>query len=86
MAELHDHGLVLQLDVGFFAQRRRNHHVLVGILQSDVFVEGDFDFLSDEVGAVVFGHSLHDHRRCGVLRSARRGHRIGATLGEESRQ
>ena len=86
LLELHDDGLVFQLDVGFFFHRRRNHHLLFGIVEGDVFVEGDFDFLANEVGAMVFGHTANDHRRCGVLRAASGSHGVGATLGEEGHE
>lgn len=86
LLELHNYGLVFQLDVGLFLHRRRNHHFLLGVIKSDVFVEGDFDLLADEIGAMVFGHGANDHRWRGILGTARRSYGIGATLAEECHQ
>ena len=84
--ELDNHGFIFQLDVGFLAQRRRNHHVLVGIFEGDVFIESDFNLLSRKVDALIFGHGFNDLRRRGVLRPACGCYRVGAPLGEEGRQ
>ena len=84
--EFDDHGLVFQLDVGFLAQGRRDEHILVGILKGDVFIEGDFDFLSTEVDALVDGHGFYYPWRCVVLRSARGRHGIGTLLGKEGHE
>ena len=84
--ELDDYGLVLQFDVGFLAQWWRNHHVLVGVFEGDILVESDFDFLPDEIDAMVFGHCSNHLGRCFVFRPARGCHRIGATLREEGRE
>ena len=86
LLELHDDSSVFQFDVGFFLHRRRNHHVLFGVIKGDVFVKGDFYFLADEVGAMVFGHGANDHRWCGVLGTACGSHSIGAMLEEHCRQ
>lgn len=86
LLELHDDGFVFQLDVEFLLHRRRNHHVLLGVVEGDIFVEGDFDFLSDEACAMVFGHGAYDDRWRGVLRPASGCYGIGAMLGEEGRE
>ena len=78
-----------QFNVGFSGQGGRKQHVLVGIFKGNVFVEADFNFLSRKGCATVFGHRFHDHRWCGVFRSARGCHSIGATLqkhGHEKRE
>ena len=81
--ETDDQGLVAELDVGFVLQRRRHQHVLVGVVEGDILVEGDFYFLTIKINATILWLRINHFRGCDVLGSTCGCYHIGASCPEK---
>ena len=72
--------LATQLDIRLGGQWRRNQYLLGGIVEGNIFVEGDLNLVTLKSYAVI-GRLCLDHLgRHFVFRAASGSHRVGATL------
>ena len=79
LLELDDHRLATQLDVGLLLEKGGEEHVLAGVVEGHILVEGKLDPLAVEAHAVIGRHGLRHLGRRDILGSSCRRDHVGAS-------